>query len=143
MRIRFRTGAVLAVGVLALGGLAACGASGDGGGSASPSGSSYVPLPTEPAPVTSAPVTVPPQTDKPGVDPTKGEAVTLTGTIEAGVESGCLVLRTEGKVYSLFGGDPSLMVAGKRVEVTGHESPDVMSFCQQGVPFQVESARAL
>ena len=142
MTNRFRTFAVLATGVLLVGGLAACGASGDGG-SAAPSSSSYVPLPTEPAPTTSAPITVPPQTDKPGTNPTKGDAVTLTGTIEAGVESGCLVLRTEGKMYSLFGGDPSIMVAGKQVEVTGHETPDVMSFCQQGVPFQVESARAL
>ncbi len=64
-------------------------------------------------------------------------ATELTGTVEAGVEPGCLLL--DG--HQLFGGPKDVLVAGARVAVTGRAQPDLMSTCQQGVPFLVESAR--
>lgn len=134
-----RLAAALATGVLLVAGLAACGASGDGAG-AEP-GSSVTPGKTEEAPRPGPSVTLPIPGDK--TDPVKGVTVTIQGTVEAGVESGCLVLVSGDNVYGLFGGDPAVLRAGATVEITGHEVPNVMSFCQQGTPFQVESARAL
>lgn len=134
-----RLATALATGVLLVAGLAACGASGDGAG-AEP-GSSATPGKTEQAPAPENSVTLPVPGDK--TDPVKGVTVTIQGTVEAGVENGCLVLVSGDNVYGLFGGDPAVVKAGARVEVTGYEAPDVISFCQQGTPFQVESARAL
>ncbi|MEV6801479.1 hypothetical protein AB0M91_24505 [Micromonospora rifamycinica] len=64
-------------------------------------------------------------------------ATELTGTVEAGVEPGCLLL--DG--HQLVGGPTDVLVKGARVTVTGRAQPDLMSTCQQGVPFLVESAR--
>ncbi|WP_425437170.1 hypothetical protein [Micromonospora wenchangensis] len=64
-------------------------------------------------------------------------ATELTGTVEAGVEPGCLLL--DG--HQLVGGPKDVLAAGARVTVTGRAQPDLMSTCQQGVPFLVESAR--
>ncbi|MEV0650894.1 hypothetical protein AB0I28_37155 [Phytomonospora sp. NPDC050363] len=145
-RSRFTTASMAtAAGVLMLAGLTACGANGQGSGSGSPAPSDVLSGPTssDPGPSGSPGVSLPPGKDEPGVDPTKGKSVTITGTVEAGVEHGCLVLNANGKTYSLLGGDKQILTAGTQVEVTGHEAPDVMSFCQQGLPFQVETARAL
>ena len=60
----------------------------------------------------------------------------LTGTISAGVEPGCLLLDD----YLLVGGPPDLLRAGVRVTVTGHVEPGLMTTCQQGTPFRVETA---
>ncbi|WP_455565816.1 hypothetical protein [Micromonospora wenchangensis] len=64
-------------------------------------------------------------------------ATELTGTVESGVEPGCLLL--DG--HQLVGGPTDVLVKGARVTVTGRAQPDLMSTCQQGVPFLVESAR--
>jgi hypothetical protein len=65
--------------------------------------------------------------------------MTLTGQVEEGVEPGCLVLRHNGELYQLVGGDKSVVRAGARVTVRG--SPvDMMSTCMQGKPFQVVEA---
>jgi hypothetical protein len=61
--------------------------------------------------------------------------LTLTGTVEAGVERGCLLL--DG--YLLLGGDRTLIVAGARVTVTGRPEPGTLTTCQQGTPFRVET----
>ncbi|KWV33873.1 RAD23 family protein [Micromonospora rifamycinica] len=81
----------------------------------------------------------------PGVKPPPGGprlppgpgATELTGTVEAGVEPGCLLL--DG--HQLVGGPTDVLVKGARVTVTGRAQPDLTSTCQQGVPFLVESAR--
>ena len=62
---------------------------------------------------------------------------TLTGTVSAGVEHGCLLL--DG--HLLVGGDRGVIRAGARVTVTGRVVPDLVTTCQQGVPFVVTSAR--
>ncbi|MBO4162974.1 MULTISPECIES: hypothetical protein [Micromonospora] len=72
----------------------------------------------------------------PKVPPGPG-ATELTGTVESGVEPGCLLL--DG--HQLVGGPKDVLVVGARVSVTGRAQPDLMSTCQQGVPFVVESAR--
>lgn len=64
--------------------------------------------------------------------------MTLTGTVEAGVEAGCLLLGG----YLLLDGDRSLVRAGARLTVTGWPEPEVMTTCQQGTPFRVESVES-
>lgn len=65
---------------------------------------------------------------------------TLTGTVEAGVEGGCLVLASGGTTYLLLGGDRSVLKPGVSVTVRGRPTPGVVTTCMQGVPFQVSSA---
>jgi len=70
--------------------------------------------------------------------------LTLTGTIETGVERGCLLLTDEktGRKVNLTGGDKSIVKAGARVTVVGVLRGDMMSYCQQGAIFQVLRATA-
>ncbi|MDG4833275.1 hypothetical protein O7627_28800 [Solwaraspora sp. WMMD1047] len=63
--------------------------------------------------------------------------ITISGTIVAGVEVGCLLLND----YLLVGGDKTLLRSGARVTVTGELQPDLMTTCQQGTPLLVRSAR--
>jgi hypothetical protein len=63
--------------------------------------------------------------------------VTVTGTVEAGVEANCLLL----KGYLLVGGANGAVRAGAKVTVTGRPRPELLTTCQQGTPLQVESVR--
>ncbi len=72
--------------------------------------------------------------------PVKGE-ITVTGTVADGVESGCVILRADGEVYLLLGGDRSAFGDGARVTVRGRPNPDLLTTCQQGIPFQVIESR--
>ncbi|MGH8775979.1 MAG: hypothetical protein ACRDWI_12675 [Jiangellaceae bacterium] len=65
-----------------------------------------------------------------------GTIMTLTGVPTEGVESGCLLLSG----HLLLGGPRDLLASGQRVRVTGRVEPNVMSTCQQGIPFVVDSA---
>jgi hypothetical protein len=67
------------------------------------------------------------------------EKVTLTGLVEEGVETGCLVITDEqsGDVYNVTGADLPERV-GQRLTVTGTVDPDMMSYCQQGTIVLVE-----
>ncbi|MFC8846123.1 MULTISPECIES: hypothetical protein [unclassified Micromonospora] len=129
--------------------LSACGGQGAGDDSPAPSlsGGSVVtdapstdPVdPSAPVPPASVPPgrpSLPPKPGGPSVPPGVG-ATTLTGTVEAGVEPGCRLL--DG--YQLIGGPADVLVAGAKVEVTGRAQPDMLTTCQQGIPFVVESAR--
>jgi hypothetical protein len=69
--------------------------------------------------------------------PDKDDIVELRGTVEAGVEPGCLILQSGGKTYGLYGGDPNVLKAGAKVVVRGLPQPDMVTTCQQGIPFQV------
>ncbi len=62
--------------------------------------------------------------------------VTVTGTVEAGVERGCIVLRGGPTLYQLVGQDP-LIVVGATVTVRGRPDPGLMTTCQQGTPLHV------
>ena len=70
---------------------------------------------------------------RPGAAPSL--TLTLTGTVEAGVEANCLLLGG----YLLLGGDRGVVRPGARLTVTGRPEPGLMTTCQQGVPFHVES----
>lgn len=65
-----------------------------------------------------------------------GDRMTLSGTVRAGVEAGCLVLRDDGTLYLLLD-DQDRMKPGEKVTVTGYVEKDAMSYCMQGKPFRV------
>jgi hypothetical protein len=145
---------VLAAGLL-LAAAAACGSGGSGGAEDSQDAAS---TPTGTPSETVEPTedtTDPEETQMPGEtpyldpsmgssdEPDSGAAMTITGTIEAGVESGCLVMTYDGTVYGIFGQyDRSVVFPGAEVTLRGHLDPGMMSFCQQGTPFVVEEAEA-
>jgi hypothetical protein len=68
--------------------------------------------------------------------------MTLTGRPEDGVEAGCIVLRSNGTMYLLLGGDPQVLKSGKTLVVRGKPNPGLITTCQQGIPFQVSEVRA-
>ncbi len=127
--------------------LAGCAAAGTAD-SAAPSGSGATSAAVSPG--TSAPVspgTAAPSVPEPSgglsAPPGKapsGQPITVTGTVDAGAEARCLVLRTDGPSYLLLGGDPAVVRAGARLRVTGVVRTDVMSYCMQGIPLQVTRA---
>jgi hypothetical protein len=97
----------------------------------SPSASGDLPAPTPPGKATSGPT-------GPGGDAGKSSGpMTLTGTITAGVEPNCLLL--DG--YLLLGGPREQLRGGARVTVTGRVQPGLMTTCQQGTPFVVDTAQ--
>ncbi|AKT52531.1 hypothetical protein ADJ73_02445 [Arsenicicoccus sp. oral taxon 190] len=61
---------------------------------------------------------------------------TVTGTVSAGVEAGCLVLTSaDGReVLQPLGGG---LKVGDHVTVEGRDARGVATTCQQGMPFQV------
>jgi hypothetical protein len=144
-----RIGTVM-VSALALAGLAACGA-----------GEEPVPEPEDDA-TTVVDATTPEdqETDaeessempdeSPSLDPTwgtedpkSGAEMTISGTVESGVESGCLVMTYKNEVYGIFGDfDKDVVKPGAKVKLHGHLEPDMMSFCMQGTPFVVEEAES-
>lgn len=91
---------------------------------------------TTPAPTTATASTHAPKLPAGPSKPPPVGAATLTGTVEAGVEPGCLLL--DG--YLLVGGPREVLTAGASVRVTGKIQPDLMTICQQGIPFMVETA---
>jgi len=127
--------------------VAACGSTESGsdsdsalppGTSANPSSSPSVGRPLETTPPPTDP-TLP--TDLPNVTPT-GASVTVRGTVVAGVEGGCLMLNS----YQLVVEDAALQQVvrpGAEVEVSGRLQPDLVTFCQQGTPLIVTSARPI
>ncbi len=85
-----------------------------------------------PLPPSSAPLTTTPSR---ALEP--GATTTVRGTVSAGVESGCVILTTNGEQYLLLGADPAVAVTGAVVEVSGRADPGAMTTCQQGTPFHV------
>jgi hypothetical protein len=72
--------------------------------------------------------------------PAGGE--TVTGTVEAGVEPNCRLIKDDSGSHLLVFKDQSLRAdaaVGKKVTVTGRSEPSMMSTCQQGIPFLVSS----
>lgn len=66
---------------------------------------------------------------------------TMTGRVEAGVEPGCLIMKTPTETYLLLGGDRQVVQPGAWITVRGKPNPGLMTTCQQGVPFEVSEAR--
>lgn len=128
--------AVLAVGLA----LTACdGSSPSTEPEGAPMTSSAQPDPTGPAPGptgSAAPTGLPPTGPTRGAPPSPGSELTLSGVVREGVERGCYLLDN----YLLVGGPRDVITAGGRVTVTGRVQTDLMTTCQQGVPFRVETA---
>jgi hypothetical protein len=84
-------------------------------------------------------------TGSPPVNPpgtTKPAEVTLRGSVQDGVEPGCLLLTAQdGRLYLLLGGDRQVLQSRSEVVVRGRPQPDVATTCQQGIPFTVLDAR--
>ncbi|MET7965199.1 hypothetical protein [Micromonospora sp. NPDC005305] len=147
-----KTPRTVLVALLAGAALTACAGPGSEPGGPSPTGATPAtsqpdpgPSPTGAAPVTSQPdpgpsvgPSRPNPTWKGGPSKPPGPgATTLSGTIRAGVEPNCLLIDD----HLLIGGPRDLLKPGTRVEVTGRSEPGMMTTCQQGTPFVVESAR--
>jgi hypothetical protein len=72
---------------------------------------------------------------KPSIPPAE---VTVTGTVEMGVERGCRMLRTsDDVVYQLVGSADPRIQAGARLTVRGRPDPGLITTCQQGTPLRV------
>jgi hypothetical protein len=101
----------------------------------SPTGAS----PTDPMPPTAVPPSKGPglPTSGPASPPASG-SMTISGTITSGVEPGCLLIDD----FLLVGGPKNVLRAGAKVTVTGEVKADLMTTCQQGTPFVVQSAKA-
>jgi hypothetical protein len=79
---------------------------------------------------------VPPSTPATsGVPGVPSGRLTLTGTVEPGVESGCFLLQG----YLLVGGPRDRLKPDQRIRVTGRVQRDLVTYCQQGIPFLVEA----
>jgi hypothetical protein len=93
--------------------------------------------PTTVAPTTSAPATSTPEMPRDQVK------VLATGTVQQGVEPGCLILDTgKGQRYVLLSKDKTKLKPGAKVEVVGVRAPGQISYCQQGQPLEVLSVKA-
>ena len=101
---------------------------------------SATPSPSESSSPSPPPRPLPSGLSLPPSQPPKSGAMTLTGLVERGVEHGCLLLNDGGKTYQLMGGDPNVVYAGARVQVSGRIATGIMSYCMQGTPFQVSEA---
>jgi hypothetical protein len=100
--------------------------------------------PTPGAPPTSSGTPAPPSAsaapeieDLPVPTPS-GRPLRVTGTVAAGVESGCVLLNAGTTTYLLLGLRETLQ-PGTRVTVEGTVTKDVMTTCQQGTPLQVRT----
>jgi hypothetical protein len=74
--------------------------------------------------------------------PSETGAETVTGTVEAGVEPNCRLIKDSAGSHLLVFHDAALKPAaavGKKVTVTGRSEPKMMTTCQQGIPFVVSS----
>lgn len=68
-------------------------------------------------------------------------SVTVFGTVQSGVEGGCLILATTyGVQYTLLGGDRTVLRPGVTALVTGDLLTGTATACMQGYPLQVKSA---
>jgi hypothetical protein len=137
MRTRSSVLAALLAAILAGGLLAGCGG-GSGDGTATP-GDSVSPSPGTGSSGPSGSPSLRPPSEPPSKYPS-GE-MTLTGKPEDGVEAGCIVMRSDGVLYLLIGGNQQVLKSGQTVMVKGRPNPGLLTTCQQGLPFQVSEVR--
>ncbi|MEU4423136.1 hypothetical protein AB0F81_21125 [Actinoplanes sp. NPDC024001] len=102
--------------------------------------------PGAPAPATS-PSAVPsvPPTEAAPTKPAPAGGTTVTGTVTAGVEPGCLLLTGSGVEHLLIFEDDTMeksVKVGSTVTVTGRPESGMMTTCMQGEPFVVTSVAA-
>jgi Protein of unknown function (DUF5818) len=148
-----RTVAVVAAGLAAVLALGACSTGGgDDQGQAAQGVTSTSPPTTaapstaapttKPAPTTAAPTTTAPPPSSTAEMPRDRIKVLATGTVQEGVEPGCLILDTgKGQRYVLLSKDTSKLKPGAKVAVVGVRATGQVSYCQQGQPLEVQSVR--
>lgn len=107
-------------------GLSGCGSAQQGPGGGAPTSAT--------SPPTDQPTVVVPTT-KPTPSVSITVSVTVSGIPAAGVERGCLVLGG----YLLLGGDCTLLMSGRALDITGMPDPSLVTTCQQGVPLVIRS----
>jgi hypothetical protein len=131
MRVRLAALLVLA------GALAGCA----GGGADKTSGSS--PSAAQSRPALAVPSASPAQSPRLVPPPSTGSEMTITGTLQEGIEGNCVLLKTPDRLYQLIGGDRSKLQGSTsaKVTVTGRIALGMMTTCQQGTPFQVTDVR--
>lgn len=134
MRTRLSLSVALLAGML-LSGLLLAGCGGAGGGSDSGSGSSDYGSSSSSSETGGPSVTF---TDPSGKS---SPGITITGTPTEGVENGCIVMQSGATLYLLLGGDRSILMSGRPVEVRGTPDPGLMTTCQQGTPFRVTEVK--
>ncbi|MCW3838748.1 hypothetical protein ONA70_01370 [Micromonospora yasonensis] len=133
-----KTPRTVLVALVAAAALTACAA--PGADPASPGSTGAAPMTSTPDPgVTSNDPYNPldPRPPRGGSAKPAGASSTITGTVENGVEPNCFLL--DGNL--LVGAPRGALKVGARVTVTGRSQPDLMTTCQQGTPFVVESVR--
>lgn len=103
---------------------------------------------TTTTPTTSPGVSMNPPTTGPAIPPPTGRQtpgqgeMILVGDVEmVEIEGGCLVLRVGSTMYQLFGGDPQVVRAGRRLQVRGRVRSDIVTICQVGPVLEVLEAR--
>jgi hypothetical protein len=79
---------------------------------------------------------------RPGLTSKPQTEITVVGVVEAGVEHGCTMLRTADTLYQLVGSADARIKPGARLAVRGRPNPNLITTCQQGIPFQVVDVRA-
>ena len=102
------------------------------------------PTTTGPSPSTSPESPVPSSSGLPRPSFSAGKAqaeITVVGVVEAGVEKGCIILRSGEAMWQLVGSSDPLIQLGARISVTGRTNPDLVTTCQQGTPLQVSVVR--
>lgn len=82
-----------------------------------------------------------PTTSPPPASPSEGEEVTVRGTVQRGVEPGCLLLVTSEREYLLL--DTPQLRVGRQYLVRGKTRPSAATTCMQGTPLAVERADPL
>lgn len=103
-------------------------------GPADPGGTASPPVSPPAVPPVTPPVT--PHPPMPTPSPPVAQR-TITGEVVAGVEMGCVLLRTGDGREHLLVGDIDALRMDATATVRGHPDPDLMTTCQQGVPFVV------
>jgi len=79
-----------------------------------------------------------PSSSTPTSSPSPIPTVSFVGTVFAGVESDCKLLKTSyGIDLLLLGGDPAVLRPGVRLRVGGQLLSGVLTTCMQGYPFKV------
>lgn len=79
---------------------------------------------------------------KPRSPEPRSASLTISGTVTAGVEPDCLLLKAGGVDYLLLlPPNAPNTAAGATVTVVGQPRPGMMTTCQQGTPFMVTEVR--
>ncbi len=159
-----RTSAAIPALALILAVASGCARGGEGATSTSPSASA-APSPSVTVPATPSAPSSPSAPPSPGASPGagttpgvpvpsvpgkvspkppigEGRPITVTGTVHAGVEHGCQILRSGSLAWVLVGGDRTVVRPGARIRVTGTVSVGRASTCQQGQTLVVQKASA-